>query len=196
MATGVTFFEGVRPVSHVATDELAEHLDRYQIARRDGPIEASLEGGDPVFVPALASEPRWPAFRAIADELGVRGVVASELAVRRAPTWDSLGALTVYSAVPDVFDDAAADVVTLFAAHLSVVAAFDRDRHDVARREAALHRALGSRDVIGQAKGILMERRHLTAGEAFDILRRTSQHLNVQLSELANRVAETGELPT
>jgi AmiR/NasT family two-component response regulator len=55
--------------------------------------------------------------------------------------------------------------------------------------------ALESRDVIGQAKGILMAREHVTADEAFDILRTTSQHLNVKLRELAARVAETGELP-
>ena len=56
-------------------------------------------------------------------------------------------------------------------------------------------RALGSRDIIGQAKGILMERQHIPAGDAFDILKRTSQRLNIRLQELATRVAETGELP-
>jgi hypothetical protein len=40
-----------------------------------------------------------------------------------------------------------------------------------------------------------MERRHLTAGEAFDILRTTSQRLNVAVAELATQLTETGELP-
>jgi AmiR/NasT family two-component response regulator len=51
------------------------------------------------------------------------------------------------------------------------------------------------RDVIGQAKGILMERRRLSAGEAFDVLRRSSQQLNLKLAEVAQHLAETGELP-
>jgi len=70
-------------------------------------------------------------------------------------------------------------------------------RRDAAdRREAALHRGLSTRDVIGQAKGILMERQCLTAGDAFDILRRASQRLNRKLTDVAEHLAETGELPT
>jgi AmiR/NasT family two-component response regulator len=58
-----------------------------------------------------------------------------------------------------------------------------------------LQEALLSRDVIGQAKGILMERFHLTADQAFDQLRDSSQQLNLKLRELAARVAETGQWP-
>ena len=54
--------------------------------------------------------------------------------------------------------------------------------------ENQLRQAIASRDVIGQAKGILMARRGLTAEEAFDVLRRTSQDLNVKLVELAGTV--------
>jgi AmiR/NasT family two-component response regulator len=56
-----------------------------------------------------------------------------------------------------------------------------------------LHQALSSRDVIGQAKGILMERLRITPDEAFDALRRSSQRLNVKLREVAATLAETGE---
>jgi hypothetical protein len=194
VAAAVTFFEGVRPIAHVATDDVAERLNAYQVARGTGPVTESLEHGEPVSVADLADDARWPTFRAMAAELGIRGVAACGLTVRRGQDWQPLGALTLYTELPDVFDADVADEVSLFAAHLAVVAAFDRDRHDVSRREAALHRALSSRDVIGQAKGILMERRHIPAGEAFDTLRRTSQRLNVRIQELATKVAETGEL--
>ena len=50
--------------------------------------------------------------------------------------------------------------------------------------------ALQSRDVIGQAKGILMERRGLDAGQAFDVLRSASQDLNVKLTEIAATLVE------
>jgi AmiR/NasT family two-component response regulator len=56
-----------------------------------------------------------------------------------------------------------------------------------------LHRALASRDVIGQAKGILMERLKLSADEAFHLLVQRSQHENVKVAELAAALAETGE---
>jgi AmiR/NasT family two-component response regulator len=76
-----------------------------------------------------------------------------------------------------------------------VAVAVAQRRHDLDQREAALHRALSTRDVIGQAKGILMERQRLSAGEAFDLLRRASQRLNVRVADVAQKLAETGQLP-
>lgn len=52
------------------------------------------------------------------------------------------------------------------------------------------HEALASRDVIGQAKGILMERHGVGADEAFTTLRRASNRLNVRLRDIAQRVAD------
>jgi len=48
---------------------------------------------------------------------------------------------------------------------------------------------LSTRDVIGQAKGILMERQRLSAGDAFDLLRRASQRLNRKLADIAEHLA-------
>jgi AmiR/NasT family two-component response regulator len=48
--------------------------------------------------------------------------------------------------------------------------------------------ALETRDVIGQAKGILMVREGLTADEAFDILARASQRMNIKLRDVAAQV--------
>ena len=56
-----------------------------------------------------------------------------------------------------------------------------------------LRKALASRDVIGQAKGILMERFKITADEAFALLVDASQHQNVRVAELSAMLAETGE---
>ena len=55
--------------------------------------------------------------------------------------------------------------------------------------------ALANRDVIGQAKGILMERYHMTADTAFSRLTQASQHQNRKLTDLAAHFVETGELP-
>ena len=56
-----------------------------------------------------------------------------------------------------------------------------------------LHKALASRDLIGQAKGILMERFKITADEAFHLLVQASQRENVRVADLGARLAETGE---
>jgi hypothetical protein len=125
----------------------------------------------------------------------VSSVVAYGLSVPREGRWQPLGVVTLYAEVTDAFDVDVRELGGILSCYLSVAAALERDRTDLSRREAALHRALSTRDVIGQAKGILMERRHLTAGEAFDTLRDTSQRLNIAVHELATRLAETGELP-
>jgi hypothetical protein len=64
-----------------------------------------------------------------------------------------------------------------------------------AQTEEGLHIALRSRYVIGQAKGILMERHRITDGQAFEMLKRASQRLNVRLAGVAEGVARTGESP-
>jgi AmiR/NasT family two-component response regulator len=49
--------------------------------------------------------------------------------------------------------------------------------------------------VIGQAKGILMERHRMSTGHAFAVLSGASQRLNLKLREVAEQLAATGELP-
>ncbi len=43
--------------------------------------------------------------------------------------------------------------------------------------------------MIGQVKGIVMAQQDVSADEAFDILRRASQRMNIKLREVAERVA-------
>ncbi len=63
------------------------------------------------------------------------------------------------------------------------------------KRLANLHEALLTRELIGQAQGILMERERITGTQAFDVLRRASQHLNIKVREVARTLIETGEDP-
>ncbi len=60
---------------------------------------------------------------------------------------------------------------------------------------ANLETALASRDVIGQAKGILMERMRITADEAFATLVEHSQAGNIRVVEVSRVLARTGQWP-
>lgn len=62
------------------------------------------------------------------------------------------------------------------------------------RTVANLRTAIDSRDVIGQAKGIFMERYKLSSGQAFDLLVQSSQNTNTKLRDVADQRAATGEL--
>ena len=107
--------------------------------------------------------------------------VESILAVRLYASEDTLGALNLYSSERDAFDDQDIAVASVFAAHAAVALV-------TAKREEQLEGKAASRDVIGMAKGIVMARQKVSDDEAFDILRRASQRMNVKLRELAERV--------
>jgi AmiR/NasT family two-component response regulator len=104
-------------------------------------------------------------------------------------TDNDLGALNLYSSQPHAFDEDAEHVGLLFATHAAVALA-------AALQQEHLTQAIHGRDLIGQAKGILMERHKLTADQAFTVLVRTSQRSNTKLRDLAEHLANTGELPT
>jgi AmiR/NasT family two-component response regulator len=70
-----------------------------------------------------------------------------------------------------------------------------QSHEDEDRRAENLNAALGTRETIGEALGILMERERITPNQAFDVLRRASQHLNIKLREVAQNLVDTGESP-
>ena len=133
---------------------------------------------------------QWPKFVAIALEEGIAGILAFRLFVAE----DTLGALDLYSYTAGAFDDSTRAVGMIFAAHASLALAGAEIHAEDLAQLATLREALATRDVIGQAKGMLMAIRHIGADEAFDLLRRTSQDENVKLHEVARRVAELGDL--
>lgn len=112
----------------------------------------------------------------------------SMLAFRLFAEEETMGALNLFSYERHAFGDDATDVGLVFAAHAAVAIAG-------ARQHEQLEQALVSRDVIGQAKGIIMERNGITDDEAFQRLKRASQRVNLKLADVAATVARTGEAP-
>ena len=98
-----------------------------------------------------------------------------------------LGTLSLYGNEPDVFRDGAESIARMLAT-VCAIALADTRQHE------RLERALANRDLIGQAKGVLMVRHGLRAEEAFAMLRAHSQRTNTKLVALAEKVVETGGL--
>ncbi|WP_200863077.1 GAF and ANTAR domain-containing protein [Amycolatopsis orientalis] len=171
------------------TDEKAAELDRLQYKLGEGPCHDAALPDRPEFLetPDLRRDEQWPRWSPAVAELGWRSVLATALVDDTVSRFS--GALNLYSRAPGGLADADRDVVQLLASHATLAVA---ETDAVTRSElnqAQLRRALDSRDVIGQAKGIIMARRGLDADEAFDLLRRTSQQLNVKLVHLAGTLA-------
>ena len=181
----ITLVLGRRKVlSQAASSALPQQVDAVQEEVGQGPCLETAFEQHTVLVPDLADDQRWPRFSARAAELGVRSMLSFQLYVEG----DNLGALNLFSRDVDGFDEQSVVVGELFAAHAAVA-------YSAAQRESALERALVSRELVGQAQGILMERERLTADQAFAALQRSSQRRNLKLAEVARRFVETGDLP-
>lgn len=167
-----------------ATAELVEEIDRVQYDVRQGPCLTSFWEQATVRADNLRSEPRWPDFANRAADLGVLSMLAFQLYVQH----EDMGALNLYSRQPNAFDSADENIGLLFASHAAIALVG-------AQHEHSLHAALVNRDIIGQAKGILMERYKIDAQAAFKLLLRASQDNNRKLHEIARAVASTGADP-
>jgi hypothetical protein len=173
----------------VMTDEDALAVDREQYETREGPCLDALD--EAVVLVGALPDARWPELGERPVEAGVHAVSSYRIDLGD----DRRGSLNAYGRTPGAFDDHAVGFGLILAAHGSAAVRFVAAREGADRIEAHLTTALASREVIGEAKGILMERLRVTPEEAFDILRRSSQHLNVKRREVALRLTETGEIP-
>ena len=191
---GVTVRDGERLLTKGATATLVEEVDRVQYELREGPCVSALEDDTEYYARDLRADERWPRFGPKAAELGLGSLLSFHLLPpkRRTP---SLGALNLYGTTTDAFTRRDRSVAAVLAAHASIALSAAASTSDLRRANQELREALESRDVIGQAKGILMERHRVSAEEAFDMLKRASQHLNVKLRSVAQDVADTGAFP-
>lgn len=157
-------------------------VDAIQYGLGEGPCLWAIANGKAVY--SSASDPRWTQFGEATEALGVTRVLSAPLMMYSR----AVGALNVYARGSEGFDEPDQALALLFADELSAVLA--GSEMSVATEEATSHlqEALRSREVIGQAIGIMIEREGLDAAEAFDFLRRASQNSDMKLREIARRI--------
>jgi GAF domain-containing protein len=163
-----------RVVAQAPTDTVGDQLDQLQADLHQGPGVAALRQYRTVSIPEMAGEVRWPEFTAAAIRLGVGSMVSLRLFVED----ETLGVLNLYATTSHGFTADDETTAEAFAAHAAVAL------RDAAERRQ-LNQAIASRDVIGQAKGILMARHRITAAQAFDLLVEASQETNRKLVDVA-----------
>jgi len=167
--------------SAAATSALASDFDVLQDETGEGPCLDAIWQQETVRVDDLGSDPRWPVLGPRAAERGVGSMLCLQLFVHR----DTLGALDLLARSKRAFTDESEHVGLLLASHAAIAAA---DAHHLENVTSALV----NRDVIGQAKGILMERFKFTPDEAFRVLAKVSQDTNRKVSAVAEDLARTG----
>jgi transcriptional regulator with GAF, ATPase, and Fis domain len=182
---GLTIFSRGQLIPRASTGEPPLLLDRLQQELGDGPCISAARHQSACRIEDTRQDQRWPQFGLEAARLGVRSMLCLPLWVHER----CLGALSLYSGEAAAFSDMHERATTLLATFAALALA-------EAQRADQMHDALGSRDVIGQAKGILMERYGVPADAAFGVLSRVSQAENLKLAQIARRLVETGELPS
>jgi hypothetical protein len=166
-----------RTVPVAATNEVATMADLRQLERGVGPVAEALSSSAPVlgdleFDSGDEVEPARP---------------ATGLSVPLVAAGQRLGVLTAYAETPGGLDEHARPVARALGTEVAL--ALHRHIQLVGLREA-----IQSRQLIGQAVGVLMERHRLTADDAFAVLSRSSQNGNVKLRELARNLLRTGQI--
>ncbi|GAB3297998.1 ANTAR domain-containing protein [Parasphingorhabdus pacifica] len=168
------------------TSDLVRQSDRVQAELDEGPCLDAAKHSEQVYRIAdmSSTEHRWPRYVPKARELGISSMMGFLLFTDE----DEFGALDLYSSQPNAFTERSELIGWIVASHAAV--AFSS-----ARLRAQLHSAIATRQAIGEALGIVMERYKVSEDQAFAVLKTSSQHRNIKLRELAEEITTTGEIP-
>ena len=162
------------------TDELLRVVDAAQYEMQEGPCYATVTDVVHVTAPDLANDDRFPRYRTVATQAGF----AAQAAIRLFESGEVLGALNLYSTRTGAFADLGF-LGALFA-HQSAVAL------RYAREAETLRDAIDTRQLVGEAVGMAMERYEFTDERAFAFLTRLSQHTGAPLRDVAEAFVHAG----
>lgn len=181
---GISLIEGNLVRAEAPTDPVVAKLDDLQNELGNGPCISAIRHHQTVHIEDMTTETRWPEFAKSATDLGVRSLLAFQLFVAS----ETFGALNLYATEAHSFDEDSTEIGLIVAQHAAVALS----------RAASLGQfksALASRDTIGQAKGMLMERYGIDAVQAFELLRKLSSVENTPLRDVAQQLVDHRERP-
>jgi GAF domain-containing protein len=166
--------------SVAGTTDLPHQLDVLQMSFQEGPCVQAALHDVVVRTDDFREESRWPQYSKAVVEIGV----LSGLSFKLYTADRTAGALNLFGFEPNRWDGESETIGTVLAAHAAAAIL-------ASRQGQQLESALSTRDRIGQAKGIIMERYDVDDVQAFEMLRRLSQESNTKLIEIAQQVIET-----
>jgi transcriptional regulator with GAF, ATPase, and Fis domain len=167
--------------SLAATSQLAVDLDEMQRRFREGPCLDAAVGHSVILCNNLGTDPRWPSFAKAATSAGVHAMLSFQLFTHNG----RMGALNLFGLKPDGFTLESEALGAMLATHAANAYIADD-------KELQFRSALDSRDVIGQAKGMIMERFGVDAVRAFDLLVKLSQQSNTRVAVVAAELVAKG----
>lgn len=181
VAAGVTLVQKKNDVSTIgATNADASLFDQLQQIHGGGPCLQAAWTDEVVQVDDFSTESRWPE---LGKSIIARTAIRSSMSYRLFTSEHGIGALNLYYDHPHAFTAAGNELSHSLATYAALIV-------DAAQRHEQFASALASRDIIGQAKGMIMERFDVDATRAFELLKTLSQNSNVLVVEVARRLVE------
>ncbi|MGB3409838.1 MAG: GAF and ANTAR domain-containing protein [Microthrixaceae bacterium] len=189
---GLTLRAGDSGTTVAFSGDPAPALDDAQYEDDLGPCLEAFRTDRTIYVERVSDElARWPTFVRRAEELGIRSSLSLPLRLKS----DPVGALNLYADHEAAFSDETVEVAHMFAVQASIAVTNAQVYWRAKHLADNLTKALDSRDLIGQAKGILMREHGISSDDAFDRIRRVSQKRNIKVTALAEQIVWTGQIP-
>jgi GAF domain-containing protein len=176
-----------RYVTAASTDDIARRIDQIELEVGEGPcVDAIVSEAYQHDADLTDATTPWPRFtERIVAETPVRSAIGYRLLL----DGDKVGALNVFSDTPGALTSRSADIGAVIASFASVALMAIRAREEA----ATLRQGLQSNREIGKAVGLLMAAHHITGEQAFELLRSTSQELNMKLTRVASQIIDGQE---
>ena len=187
---GAFLLEGDEVTTRAGTDPVVVEIDGLQLRAGEGPCLDAIAHKLTFYADELGTDPRWPSFGPEAAAMGMRSSAGAPNGDRR----HARGPQPLCPLPPGLRGHRPGRGL-LLASMAGFACSTARVSRGRGRRAENLHAALVTRELIGQAQGILIERERISADQAFHVLRQASQHLNVKLREVAQDLIDTGERP-
>jgi len=187
----VTIIDADQAATAAFTGQRALDLDETQYQEGHGPCLEVAQSSGIVLVPDMATETRWPGFTRRAMATGVRSSLSVALPLQEAV----LGALNIYATEPRCFDPGTIEPARTFAGYAAIAIANAHLYQATATLAENMRRAMETRAVIEQAKGIIVAQQHCTPEHAFELLTRRSQSTHRKLRDCATDLVTTAGQP-
>ncbi|MFJ6001373.1 GAF domain-containing protein [Arthrobacter sp. NPDC092385] len=181
---GVSLIRHSERVSVGSTDDLVRTADDLQYSLGEGPCLTAWSSRTPVAIEDTAADQRFPQWSAAAAEAGIRSCYSVPLLRGR----DSIGAMKVYSSVPAAFDDPDRTRLTSLSVAASALLGHVQTSETSTRISSELRESLRSRDVVGIAKGILMQREGFSEAEALAALTARARSTGIPFRHLTANI--------
>jgi hypothetical protein len=172
-----------RSFTIAASDDVARRIDAFERELGEGPCMDAIADDTAFVVGDLAGGSPWPRLTArVLEQTSVRGMSGFHLMVAEKKT----GALDLFSDTVGSLTEESVNQAIVLASFVSV-ALMAEDRRRAAQ---SLRDGLASNREIGKAVGLMMAFHKISDDQAFELLRKSSQDMNIKVAEVAKQVVQ------